>query len=297
MRVRLYLPTCRVILFALLIITVGSCDFSKSFDKDLSTGLSARGDGLSCEKVYLSDGEEIIKRNTFIYGETYFVNFDGMEGFERQGSGAFPSMQLVIVSEEGDTVLYVNDLYDGYSQGIENSPLDLYGEVTVADPIHSGGEYTLYVNVRDKMGSGRFRTVLDFKVVPDETIILTQNQVTYQEIYLYSQQRGRAITDGQAEFNENIYLLFEGLEGFSEEDGNVYLGLSLEVKDATGNLVLDEADLLGDDGMSADMVKDQLAPNFILSGSQIANPVNCKVRVWDKRGTAWINASTELVVE
>jgi hypothetical protein len=134
-------------------------------------------------------------------------------------------------------------------------------------------------------------------VVADENISITQNQVSYQEIYLYSQQRGRAITDGKAEFNENIYLLFEGLEGFSEEDGNVFLGLSLEVKDATGNLVLDEADLLGDEGMSAAMVKDQLAPNFILSGSQIANPVNCKVRIWDKRGTAWINSSTEIHVE
>jgi len=297
MRVLLSFPTLRIFLYTILIISVGSCDFSRSVEKDLSTGLSARGDGLSCEEVYLSDGEEVIKRNTFIYGETYYVNFDGMEGFERKGSGAFPSMQLIIVSQEGDTVLFVNDLYEGYAQGIENSPLDLYGEVTVADPIHSGGEYTLYVNIRDKMGSGRFRTVLDFKVLPDETIKLSRNQVSYQEVYLYSQQRGRAITNGQAEFNENIYLLFEGLEGFAEEDGNVYLGLSLEVKDATGNLVLDEADLLGDDGMSADMVKDQLAPNFILSGTQIANPVNCKVRVWDKRGTAWINASTELVVE
>jgi hypothetical protein len=297
MKVLLSYTTCGVLLFALLSLTVNSCDFSRSFEKDLSTGLSARGDGLTCDKVYLSDGEEIIKRNTFLYGETFYVNFDGMEGFERKGSGAFPSMQLVIVSDEGDTVLYVNDLYDEYIQGIENSPLDLYGEVTVADPIHSGGEYTLYVNIRDKMGGGRFRTVLDFKVDRDETISLTQNQVSYREIYLYSQQRGRAITDGRAAFDENIYVLFEGLEGFSEVDGNIYLGLSLEVKDATGNLVLDEADLLGEEGMSAAMVKDQLAPNFILSGSQIANPVNCKVRIWDKRGTAWINASTELVVE
>ena len=297
MKVLFTYKTCGVFLFALLSLTVNSCDFSRSVEKDLSTGLSARGDGLTCDKVYLSDGEEIIKRNTFLYGETFYVNFDGMEGFERRGSGAFPSMQLVIVSDEGDTVLYVNDLYDEYIQGIDNTPLDLYGEVTVADPIHSGGEYTLYVNIRDKMGSGRFRTVLDFKVDRDETISLTKNQVSYQEIYLYSQQRGRAITDGRAEFNENIYLLFEGLEGFSEEDGNIYLGLSLEVKDANGNLVLDEADLLGEEGMSAAMVNEQLAPNFIISGSQIANPVNCKVRIWDKKGTAWINASTELVVE
>lgn len=291
-----YLST-KALVFAILFIAFDSCQFAQSVNKDLITGLSAKGDGLSCNKVYLSDGENVIKRNTFLYGETYYVNFDGLEGFERVGTGAFPSMQLVIVSDQGDTVLYVNDMYSGYSTGIENSPLDLYGEVTVADPIHSNGEYTLYVNIRDKKGEGSFRATLEFDVISDEKITVTGNQVSSKEIYLFSQQRGRAITDGKAEFNENIYLLFEGLEGFLVEEGKVHLGLSLEVKDATGNLILDEADLLGEVGMAEEMVYEQLAPNFILTGSQIANPVNCKVRIWDKKGTAWINASTEIVVE
>jgi len=282
--------------FALLLITFDSCQFAQSVEKDLATGMSTRGDGLSCEKVYLSDGENVIKRNTFIYGEVYYVNFDGLEGFVRDGMGAFPSMQLIIVSSQGDTVLYVNDMYDEFVQGIENEPLDLYGEVTVADPIHSGGKYTLYVNIRDKRGKGTFRAILKFDVVPDERISINSNQVSSNEIYLFSQQRGRTITDGQAEFNENIYMLFEGLEGFSVQEGKVYLGLSLEITDATGNLILDEADLLGDEGMSFEMVQEQLAPNFILTGSQIANPVTCKVRIWDKKGTAWLNASTEINV-
>ncbi|TFH19938.1 MAG: hypothetical protein E4H10_17225 [Bacteroidia bacterium] len=282
--------------FAVLFIALYSCQFAQSVEKDMISGLSTRGDGLSCDKVYLSDGENVIKRNTFVYGETYYVNFDGLEGFKRVGEGAFPNMQLVVVSRRGDTVLYVNDMYDGFTQGIENSPLDLYGEVTLADPINSGEDYTLYVNIRDKMGSGKFRAILKFEVVPDKRITITGNQVSSREIYLFSQQRGRTITDGRAEFNENIYMLFEGLEGFSVEEGKVYLGLSLEIKDATGNLILDEADLLGDEGMSYEMVNEQLAPNFILTGSQIANPVNCKVRIWDKKGTAWLNASTEIIV-
>lgn len=286
----------RGLVFVVLFIAINSCQFAQSVEKDLVTGMSTRGDGLTCAKVYLSDGENIIKRNTFLYGETYYVNFEGMEGFERIGEGAFPSMQLVVVSDKGDTVLFVNDMYDGYTQGIENSPLDLYGEITAADPIHTGEDYTLYVTIRDKKGNGSYRATLEFDVVPDESITITGNQVSSTEIYLYSQQRGRAITNGQAEFNENIYMLFEGLEGFLVEEGKVHLGLSLEVKDATGNLILDEPDLLGAESMSYDMVHEQLAPNFILTGSQIANPVNCKVRIWDKKGTAWINASTEITV-
>jgi hypothetical protein len=289
--------SAKLLIFTVLLIAFDSCHFAQSVNKDLITGMSTRGDGLSCNKVYLSDGENVIKRNNFLYGETFYVNFDGLEGFQREGTGAFPSMQLVIVSAQGDTVLYVNDLYNGYTLGIENSPLDLYGEVTVADPMHSRGEYTLYVTIRDKKGPGSFRATLEFDVLADEKIKVTSNQVSSKEIYLFSQQRGRAITDGKAEFNENIYVLFEGLDGFSVEEGKIYLGLSLEVKDATGNLILDEADLLGQEGMAYEMVYEQLAPNFILTGSQIANPVNCKVRIWDKKGTAWINASTEIVVE
>jgi hypothetical protein len=49
--------------------------------------------------------------------------------------------------------------------------------------------------------------------------------------------------------------------------------------------------------MNLDMVHEQLAPNFILSGSQLANPVTCRVRIWDKNGTAWINVSTEIMVK
>lgn len=286
----------RSLVFAFLFTLINSCQFAQSVEKDLLSGMSTRGDGLSCNKVYLSDGESIIKRNTFLYGETFYVNFEGMDGFERVGESAFPSMQLVIVSDKGDTVLYVNDMYDGYRQGIDNSPLDLYGEVTVADPIHSGEDYTLYVTIRDKKGKGIFRTILKYEVISDKSISITSNQVSTKEIYLYSQQRGRAITDGQAEFNENIYMLFEGLDGFSVEEGKVHLGLSLEVKDATGNLILDEPDLLGTEPMSYDMLHEQLAPNFILTGTEVANPVSCKVRIWDKKGTAWINASTDITV-
>lgn len=281
---------------ASLLITFNACNFAQSVEKDLQTGLATRGKGLSCKNVYLSDGEQIIERNTFVYGESYFVNFDDMEGFEREGNCAFPDMQLVVVSERGDTSIHLNDLYAEYIDGIENSPLELYAEVTVADPMHSGEKYTLYVNIADKKGNGTYRATLDFKVVRDEKIQVSGEQITSREIYLFSQQRGHTITRGQAEFNENIYLLFEGLDGFSVENGQVLLGLSMLVIDANGKAILDEADLFGDSPLNDSDVHAQVAPNFILSGSEVANPVGCTVRIWDKRSSAWISASTEIEI-
>ena len=287
----------RYLAIASLLFFIYSENFAQFVEKDLVTGLTTRGNGLSCAEVYLSDEEKFIERNLFIYGETFYVNFAGMEGFNRMGKSAFPEMQLLIVSEHGDTALHVNDLYARYEEGIEFSPLDLNTEVTVANPVHSGVNYTLFVNIRDKRGNGTLSSTLEFTVVRDERIKISGNKLTSREIYLFSQQGGHTITNGQAEFNENIYLLFEGLEGFSMVDGQVLLGLSIAVKDVDGNVILDEADLFGDAVLSYDDAQTQLSPNFILRGTYVANPVSFKVRIWDKKSSAWISASTELFVE
>lgn len=287
----------RDLVVASLLLTLYSCNFAQSVEKDLLTGLTSRGNGLSCDQVYLSDGEDKIERNAFIYGETFYVNFDGMDGFEKEGEGVFPDMQLLVVGEQGDTALYRNDLYADYEDGIEYDPLQLYAEVTVADPMHSGGDYTLYVNIGDKRGDGTFKASLDFSVSRDDKIKVEGDQLSSKEIYLFSQDRGCTITDGSASFNETIYLLFEGLEGFSVQEGQIQMGLSMLVKDAEGNIILDESDLFGEGTFSYDEVHTQVAPNLILTGTQIANPVSCVIRIWDKQGSAWISASTELVLE
>jgi hypothetical protein len=289
--------TLRDLAVASLLLTLYSCNFAQSVEKDLLTGLTSRGNGLSCDKVYLSDGEDIIERNVFIYGEKFYVNFDGMNGFEKEGKAVFPDMQLVVAGKQGDTALYLNDLYADYKDGIEYDPLQLYAEVTVADPMHSGADYTLYVNIGDKRGDGTFKVSLDFSISRDHKIKVAGDVLSSKEIYLFSQTRGHTIADGKIAFNETIYLLFEGLEGFSVQNGQVQLGLSMLVKDADGNIILDESDLFGDGVLSYDDVHNQVAPNLILTGTQIANPVSCVIRIWDKRSSAWISASTELVVE
>jgi hypothetical protein len=280
-----------------LFIFVHPANLAQSVFKDLESGLTSMGKGLSCNQVYLSDGQQVTKRNVFIYGETYYVNYDGMHGFVREAGNAFPDMQILIVGEHGDTVLYINDLYAGYTDGIGNDPLDLYAEITVAEPMHSGGDYTLHVDISDKRGDGSFRTSLDFSVLRDQRIEVESEQLTGREIYLFSQQTGQTITDGRTGFNETIYLLFEGLEGFVVQDGQVQLGMSMLVRDAEGNTILDQADLFGDAYQSHEDVHQQVASSLVLTGNQIANPVQFRVRIWDKNGPGWIRVVTELIVE
>lgn len=225
------------------------------------------------------------------------MNFSSIEGFNRLGESAFPGMQLIVVSHQGDTVLYQNDLYETYAEGMVFSPLKLHSKVTVADPIHSKGEYSLFVNIWDKKGDGTFKANLDFTVVPNDKIEITSNQISFGEIYLFSQQNGIAITDNRVGFNETIYLLFEGLEGFKVETGNINLGLSILIQDADGNVILKEEDMMGDAGISYADIHTQLAPNFILTGNEISNPVHCEIFIWDKKSTASIKAITQLNVQ
>lgn len=287
--------TALVITFTM--ISIFSCDVRKSVHKDLTTGLISRGDGLSCDNVYLSICDETISKNSFIYGETFEVNFDNIEGFNKVDNYAFPGMELYVISERGDTALKTSDLYIDLNEGSDNTPLLLLANVTAADPIFSNNEYTLYIQIWDKKGDGNFSAEMDFNVVPNDKIKIESNQLFYDEIYLFSQQRQMTITNNTAGFDESIFMMFEGLDGFVVEGSMVYPGLSLVVHDADDNLILNEDDLIGETGMDYFEVNSQLAPNFVMSGSLISNPVTCEITIWDKKGDGSIKASAQLHIQ
>ncbi|MFO7851198.1 MAG: hypothetical protein ACQERS_03325 [Bacteroidota bacterium] len=284
----------QTVVIVLLMVALISCDSGKSVSKDLVTGLTTHGDGLSCEDVYLSDGEKKINRNTFTYGEKVYVNFENIEGFKKEDGYAFPGMEMIVINQAGDTVMIYPDLYADYQDGIDISPLLLQANLTVADPMHSGNEYTLIINIWDEKGEGTFKAKMDFDVIPDEQIKIENNDLSYDEVYLFTEEVNNVVIGNEANFNENIYLIFEGLEGFQEEDGEIFIGLSLTVRDAEGEILIDEADLIGDSSLQAPQVKDQLAPNFIIRDTTISTPVTCEIEIWDKKSDKNIKASLNL---
>jgi len=281
----------------LCVSTLISCDFSKSVNKDLITGLLTKGDGLSCEEVYLSIDDETILRKTFEYGEEFMLIFNNMEGFERIEGFSFPGMTLSVVSQDEDTVLFEPDLYSDLTDGADYSPLLLNSALLVADPMHSNEKYTLHVDIWDKKGNGVFTAKLDFKVEPNILINIESNEISYQEVFLFSQERGRIIIDQTASFDENIYMMFEGLEGFVSEGDMVSIGMSLSIEDSEGNLIVNEDDLMEASDFPYSEIRDRVSANFFLTGSEINNPIYCEVVIWDKRGEGSITASTQIQIE
>ncbi len=274
-----------------------SCEFERSVSQDLTTGMTTRGNGLSCENVALTDGNQKLKKNSFVYGEKFFLDFENIDGFKKKGDHAFPGMQLLVVSHAGDTVMQNDDLYASFTDGINISPLLLRSKITTADPMHSDQDYTLHVNIWDKKGEGTFNATMDFNIIPNDQIRVKSNSVSFDEIYLFSQERGATITDNHVEFNENLFLTFEGLEGFKEEAGKVYPGVSILIRDAEGSTILNEEDLMGESGIAPLNLKDGISPSFIFTGSGISNPVSCTAVIWDKKSESRIEASIDLQVK
>jgi hypothetical protein len=291
----------RSIFVAIIFLVIAtSCNFSKSVKKDFISGILTKGDGLSCDNVYLSLNDEETRQNTFIYGQKFKMNFDNISGFRKENDNVFPGMQITVINSEDDTILQSDDLYSGYPEGLSISPLMLTAAVTAAKPIYSGGEYTLYVKIWDKKEDGTFTGEADFKVVPNEHIIVNANKILFNELYLYSKERGAVIPDNKIKFNENVYVIFEGLAGFTEENGMVFPGLGITASDNENNVVLDNKDMFLDyseSGISAKDVLERVSANFILTGNVFKNPMHFQLRLWDKKSDAGITAKAELLVE
>jgi len=277
----------------LFLFTIVSCEYSKSVNKDLVTGLFTKGNGLSVENVYLSNGEQKINDTSFTYGEKIHLNFSNIKGFKKEGDSVFPGMKLLILGKEGDTLMFNPDLYAN-NNGFDISPLVLQSIITVASPMHSNNHYNISVSIWDKKGTGTFNAEMDFDIITNKRIKIENNNISYDEIYLFSQEVNAIITDNEVEFNEHIHMIFEGLQGFKTEDGKAYLGLSMICKDFEGNTIFNEEDLVGDSSLDVSELKDQIAPNIIFSDLNIKTPITCEITIWDKKSENKIKASTEL---
>lgn len=280
----------------LLALTLGACNFSKSVKVDLLTGLTASGDLISCDDVYLTVNDQKVNSNTFTYGSEFYLNFNKIDGFKRENERVFPGMDLFVTNPAGDTLLLSKDLYKNYPDGINLSELLLQAKITVATPIHSNGDYDLTVKIWDKKDKGTYTAKLSFKVAPNEKLVVTPTNVSFKEIYLFSDDSKKVITDNKVKLNEKIYLLFEGLSGFKEVDGKVYPGLSIKASDEIGELLINYEDLFAEyneTGVSTADFMSQISASLVFSSLEVKNPIHCTVEVWDKKSESKISTSAD----
>jgi hypothetical protein len=289
--------TFYVILFS---IVIAGCHFSKSVKKDFVSGLTSTGSGLTCEEVYLKVNDERTDRNSFIYGEIVNLVFEDVKGFKQENGKSFPKMQIIVNSLSGDTVFFADNLYSEYTEGMNFSPLQLTGDLTVAAPIKTGGEYLLTVTIKDRKGAGIYLSKLKFSVKGNDKIKIEPLNVSYNEVYLYSQGKNKVINDGMISFDDNIYILAEGIKGFKEENGLVFPGISFRGSDASGKAIFNYEDMFSDYSTTGIAVSDfntKISAHFKLTGSEFNNPLHAVIIIWDKKSSARMKISTDMTVK
>lgn len=286
------------VILALIILT--GCNFSKSVKKDLVSGLTTKGDVLTCGDVYLTINNERTTRNTFRYGEMVYLIFSDMQGFAKENGNVFPSMNILVTGSDGDTALFADNLYSEYTDGMNYSPLELTADLTVATPMRSGREYLLTVTINDKKGPGKYTSELKFSVTGNDKIIVNTTEALYDEAYLYSQGNDKVIIDNKIKFGDNIYLIIEGIKDFKEINGSVFPGLSLKATDSGNNLILNYDDLLADyteTGVAVTDFTSRVSSHFKITGTEFNNPLNLEMVVWDKKSNSKVKVTASLTVE
>lgn len=284
----------------LILIALSGCHFSKSVKKDFISGLTSTGNVLACNDVYLTINNERSTSNSFSYGEIVYMVFDDIQGFTKENGNVFPLMDIIVTDKSGDTVLSAGDLYSEYTEGMNYSPLQLTADLTVAAPMRSDQNYTLEVNIRDKKGPGKYSAKLNFSIKSNDFIKTEPEGVKYDEVYLYSQGNNKVITDGKINFDDNIYIIVEGLKGFREENGLVFPGLKLSANDAKENSIIKEDDLFIDyskEGVAVSDFSARVSANFKIPGNDFSNPLRVEMILWDKKSDASIKVSADFELE
>ena len=288
------------IVFFTLILFLSGCEFNKSFNADLTTGIITKGNGISVENCYITIGDGKISRKTFLFGEKFFLNFNNVEGLKKEEEKVFPGMKIFVVNNSGDTVMRSEDLYTEYDNaGISLSPLLLVANLSIGAPMKSGNEYTLKVSIWDKKGSGTFSADFKFTIESNNLITVNKNKVNCNEVYLFSKENKKVIKES-FKSDETVYMLFEGVTGFSETNGMIFPGLSLKVADGNGQTLLEKDDLFeenSDKGFSVTDLKELVSANFNLSNKNYKGIVIFEVTLWDKKSDAKITASAKLKAE
>jgi len=287
----LYLP--------LVILLAASCNYRKSVQKDLITGLTSRGNGLSCDDIYLTSNGKKIRRNEFIFGEKIIINFNNIEGFTRKGKQAFPGMEMLLTNSKGDTLFYEPDLMEKLPDPVEQEVLLLKGYLTIGSPIFSKAkeQYNVKVHIWDKKGKGTFDSDLSFTVKPNPAVTSVKTGISCNEIYLYNPVTRSCLTSGLIPQATDILLVYDGLKGFrTNEQGMCSVGMSLKATDKTGRVLLNEEDLLkAEPPQNPSILEKPIFASFAFKeGKNVQGPVRIQTVLWDKSGSGKIVSTLKI---
>ncbi len=281
-----------LLIFSIALITcLSSCEFHQSINKDLVTGATSRGDGISSEVAIQINGVKE-NRNTFVHSEIIEFIFTDIEGLKRVEDLVFPGLSMHIIKNDVDTVLSEQDLFASLEEGTDLDPLELQARFRAVLPYQNQERYRAFVKLWDKKSEATFAYEVPFEIIANDVLKIESQDISFSNIYLWNNTDKTTFSKSEINREDELMLLLEAIEGLSETDGMVYPQLSFDLIDDNGNEVLSNKNLLSDyaSGIKKEDLATQIPITISFSDGIINPPVKLTAILSD------LNSQKELVI-
>lgn len=283
--------------FTLLSVFVAACNFSAGVHHEGKTGLTVKNSGLRYESYLLTCNGEKAENDEWAKGETIKLEFLDVAGFKEENGLVFPGISLVIKDVQGKVIDSMGDLLKKESEhGIaKDQATKLSASYALGGSLDIGKEYILYTRVYDKKGKGVIEAKMKFKLVKQQMddVRVTASGLSYSNVYLMG-RNGRILNE--ARIPGNVGLLIEGLKGFKEEQGKVFVGANITIYDKSGKQEFQTKDIFEEyiDGVDPAKVNQMLSLYIPVEAEMKGNENKWVFKVWDKKSDVALSADIML---
>jgi hypothetical protein len=119
-----------------------------------------------------------------------------------------------------------------------------------------------------------------------------------EEIYIVDAEDTQ-LGSNEISLDTKFSIVYQGIENYTLKGGKVFPGLSMQVTDASGNFILNEADLFSNsaEGYTAEEASVLRGSVTVASPMQAGETYHCKVRVFDKNSEAEIVSELDFTIK
>ena len=279
------------------LLLLNSCNFNKSINKDLDTGATSTGNGLSCDdiRVMMSDAS-VVSSNEFVDGSRVTISFNNMKGFTRIGKKVYIGMSIEVRSKSGKLIEQNNDLFAD-RQWFAIDPVSVSAYFNAEFNEQKDKDYIVKIRIWDKKGKGTFNYEMPYSVKPNEVLTIKSKGLSAESVELFDLDFGYRIVKNDLFQADQHEFRFAGLRGFTEENGKAFVDGSVKITDADGKMILNAENLFSDykeSGISAKDVSELVSIKFNFGQDKVKSPVMIEAAVTDLKSGKSISAKTKM---
>lgn len=285
-----------------MLCLLSACHFNVEARKDLQTGFTITNRGLTCNDFVLQRNGQLLTDRDIRFGERVTILLQNVSGFTEKNGLVYPGMQLDVKDEKGVVVSSYEDmLADVAKSGVTPLQASVLRAAYQSGPpdVKAGHTYTMAVHIWDKQGKGVIDASLplDLKYPDTSGLIITPQGITASTVFMTSDS-GR-VQDGHLPAAGRGGINFQGIKGFTEENGKVFPGGSLIVYDSTGKVMLDTGDAFAKqtEGFTNAQVAEGLRITLNLNRQLTGVKGLWKFKIWDKKGPGTLLAEIPVTLE